>query len=110
VDRFFLEREKLVRTGGNAADFYSIAQLKGMCFDLWFAGQVSQSLEINSLLQETLSSTLTWIVAFMIAYPECQAKVHEELDRLIGSERMVTISDKPQLHYLNAVIAVSSFC
>lgn len=57
--------------------------------------------------QETLSSTLTWIFGLLIGYPECQAKLHEELDRVIGEKRMIRLADKPNLPYLNAVIAVS---
>ncbi|KAI6240407.1 (pine wood nematode) hypothetical protein [Aphelenchoides fujianensis] len=90
VDAFFAEREKLERTGGNTAAFYTIPQLKGMGFDIFFAGQ------------ETTSSTITWILAFLITHPEAQKKLHEELDRVVGSERMITVADKPQLYFLQA--------
>ncbi|KAI6206251.1 (pine wood nematode) hypothetical protein [Aphelenchoides besseyi] len=95
IDAFFIERAKLERTGGNAAAFYTVPQLKGMTFDLFFAGQ------------ETLSSTLTWIFAFLITSPQVQQKLHEELDREIDSDRLITAADKPKLHYLQAVIAVN---
>lgn len=36
-----------------------------------------------------------------------QRKVHDELDSVIGSERLITVDDKHSLPYLNAVIAVS---
>ena len=64
-----------------------------MVFDLWIAGQ------------ETTSGTLTWLCLYLINRPEIQAKLHKELDTVIGSDRLVTTSDKNDLHYLNAVIA-----
>uniref|UniRef100_A0AC34FDN5 Cytochrome P450 n=1 Tax=Panagrolaimus sp. ES5 TaxID=591445 RepID=A0AC34FDN5_9BILA len=37
-------------------------------------------------------------------------KVHEELSKFIGSDRLVTINDKPNLHYINAVVAETQRC
>lgn len=42
----------------------------------------------------------------MIHYPEVQRKCQDEIDRVIGSNRMITMADKPNLHYLNATINV----
>ncbi|KAI6234756.1 (pine wood nematode) hypothetical protein [Aphelenchoides fujianensis] len=78
VDAFFAEREKLERMGGNTAAFYTIPQLKGMGFDIFFAGQAGGE------------RTITWILAFLITHPKAQKKLHEELDRVVGSDRMIT--------------------
>lgn len=43
----------------------------------------------------------------MMLYPEIQTKFQEELDQVIGSDRFVTMDDKPKLHYVSAVIQVS---
>jgi cytochrome P450 family 33 len=40
----------------------------------------------------------------LIKNPEVQQKLHEELDKVIGGDRLVTLTDKSQLPYLNAVI------
>lgn len=42
----------------------------------------------------------------MILYPQAQEKVQEELDRVVGTDRFVTMEDKPNLHYTNAVCQV----
>lgn len=60
--------------------------------DLWFAGQ------------ETTTRTITWCLALMITNPEIQQKLHEEFDRVIASDRIIKIADKPDLPYCNAVV------
>ncbi|KAH7725792.1 Protein CYP-33C9 [Aphelenchoides avenae] len=90
VEAFLREKKK------NDADgfphYYSIDQLKNMCFDLWLAGQ------------ETTSTTLAWGVSYMINWPEAQKKTHEELDRVVGSDRIITLADRPNLPYTCAVV------
>ena len=44
-------------------------------FDLFLAGS------------ETTSTTLNWAVLYMVRYPEIQAKVQEELDTVVGTDR-----------------------
>lgn len=40
-----------------------------------------------------------------MSHPTVQARLHSELDAVIGSDRMVTISDKSKLPFTNAVVA-----
>ena len=44
-------------------------------FDLFLAGS------------ETTSTTLTWAVLYMVRYPRVQARVQEELDAVVGTDR-----------------------
>jgi hypothetical protein len=44
----------------------------------------------------------------MILNQDKQAKLHEELSRVIGEERMIKSADRTQLPYLMATINVSS--
>ncbi|KAI6240313.1 (pine wood nematode) hypothetical protein [Aphelenchoides fujianensis] len=91
VDAWLLEARKQEAAHGTN-HHYTRIQLVNMCFDLWFAGQ------------ETTSATMTWALAFLIRHPEVQQKMHEELDRVIGSDRLITMSDKTDLPYVQAVI------
>uniref|UniRef100_A0A914DPL4 Cytochrome P450 n=1 Tax=Acrobeloides nanus TaxID=290746 RepID=A0A914DPL4_9BILA len=54
--------------------------------------------------QETTSTTITMGMIFLLLNPEVQKKLHEELDTVVGSDRFITLEDKPNLHYTNAVI------
>jgi cytochrome P450 len=59
-------------------------------------------------LKETVASTITWVVAYLIIYSDVQQKLQEELDKVIGSDRMITVADRSHLPYTCAVIMVSS--
>ena len=52
-----------------------------------------------------LKQTATSIVAFllcMMVHPKVQLRVHEELDRVIGLERLPTYEDRTSLAYIQA--------
>uniref|UniRef100_A0A915EP10 Cytochrome P450 n=1 Tax=Ditylenchus dipsaci TaxID=166011 RepID=A0A915EP10_9BILA len=82
---------------------FKLPALRGMCGDLFFAGQ------------ETTSNTLKFIFLYMIVFPEVQTKMQEELDKEIGDNeegtKRVTLADRAKLPYTNAVINESQrFC
>ena len=39
----------------------------------------------------------------MVLYPGVQIKAHEELDRIIGPDRLLLVSDMSTLPYINAI-------
>ncbi|XP_072042965.1 cytochrome P450 2J5-like [Amphiura filiformis] len=53
---------------------------------------------------DTTSGTLQWGLAYMVAYPNIQTRIQEEIDEVVGSNRLPTISDKPSLPYTCATI------
>ncbi|KAH7704131.1 CBN-CYP-33C9 protein [Aphelenchoides avenae] len=85
-------REMKKRDAEGFEQNFTISQLKSMCSDLFTAGQ------------ETTSTTLAWGVSYLIHAQDAQRRLHEELDRVIGSDRLIAVSDKHSLHYTNAVI------
>ncbi|KAH8834460.1 cytochrome P450 [Flagelloscypha sp. PMI_526] len=54
---------------------------------------------------DTTVATLTGLLLCLLRNPEVQTKVHEELDRVIGGDRLPEFSDKKNLPYLRAVLA-----
>ena len=43
---------------------------------------------------ETTATTLAWAVLFMILHPDAQKKVHDEIDSVIGRDRLPSLDDR----------------
>ncbi len=66
-----------------------------LCMDLIIAGT------------DTSAQTVNWFLLIMANRPEIQARVHEELDRVIGRDALPTVDDRTRLPYLFACLAES---
>ena len=53
---------------------------------------------------ETTSSQLEWITHYMVKYPSVQAKLIAEIDSKLPSDRLPSLSDRPELPYAEAVV------
>ncbi|KAM7431023.1 Cytochrome P450 1A1 [Porites harrisoni] len=53
---------------------------------------------------ETSSALLYWSLAYLIKYPDIQQQLHDELDQVIGQERLPTLGDIPSLPLLQATV------
>ena len=53
---------------------------------------------------DTTSAFLQCIVLAFIAFPETLKKAQEEIDRVIGRDRLPTVADRDQLPYVNALM------
>ncbi|CAI5450781.1 unnamed protein product [Caenorhabditis angaria] len=93
----YLKEQKKREAEGDFESF-SNKQLSNMILDLWFAGLV------------TTTTTISWAIAYFLHNPEVQEKIYEELDRVIGGERLITTSDKNDLPYMNSFINESQRC
>lgn len=69
------------------------------------AGYISGTLlEAGS---DTTSSTLYGFVQAMLLFPDVQRKVQEEIDRVVGPNRMPTMEDEQDLQYVRACMKES---
>ena len=53
---------------------------------------------------ETTSATIYWGLAYLIKYPDIQHQLHEELDHVIGRQRLPTLADITSLPLLQATV------
>ena len=56
---------------------------------------------------DTTSTFLEWLVYYMIAHPELQEKMQNEIDHVIGS-RASSLKDRPMMPFTEAVIEEAS--
>ncbi|XP_067418747.1 cytochrome P450 1B1 [Emydura macquarii macquarii] len=60
--------------------------------------------DIFGASQDTLSTALQWILIFLIRYPKVQARMQEEVDRIVGRDRLPCAEDQPHLPYVVAFL------
>ncbi|XP_063296411.1 cytochrome P450 1B1-like [Pelobates fuscus] len=81
-----------IEHGSGAGDGLSKDYVEGTVTDLLGAGQ------------DTNSTALTWILLLLVKYPHIQVRLQEEVDLVVGRERLPKVEDKPRLPYLQAFI------
>ena len=59
--------------------------------------------DIIFAMTDTTATTNEWLIYYLINYPDVQKKIHQEIDKVIGN-RLVTIEDKENMPYFNAVL------
>ncbi|KAJ7146929.1 cytochrome P450 [Mycena epipterygia] len=59
---------------------------------------------------ETTAAIMQWFSALIPAYPDIQLKAHEELDRVVGRDRLPNVEDEKNLPYCHAIIKEVERC
>jgi cytochrome P450 len=81
-------------------DMASIQEKEG--FSDIFAAYVAGTLVEAGI--GTTSNTLYGFIQAMLLFPDVQKKAQEELDRVVGTERLPTMEDEPQLQYIRGCV------
>ncbi|XP_023347481.1 cytochrome P450 2C15 [Eurytemora carolleeae] len=91
------------------ADVHIQAQLEAQPGSSFHGEQGAQNLEINLLDlmiagSETTSTTITWGILYLLHHPDIQERLHEELDSIVGRDRIPTLQDEAKLPYMSATL------
>jgi cytochrome P450 len=107
IYRMIAERR---RSGADRGDLLSMLLLaqdeEGMSGSMTDEQVRDEAMTIFLAGHETTANALTWTWYLLSQHPEVEAKLHEELDTVIGS-RLPTTADVPQLPFTEMVLAES---
>lgn len=53
---------------------------------------------------DTVSTALNWMLLLLVKYPSIQSKLQEQIDKVVGRDRLPSIEDRCNLAYLDAFI------
>ena len=101
MDCYLTEMKRVTEINDTNSSFHGDkgeVHLKASILDLYIAGS------------ETSSTTLLFCIIYMVNFPDIQRKVQDELDKIVGPNRLPSLADKPQLPYLEATLSEVQRC
>ncbi|XP_069999742.1 cytochrome P450 2U1-like [Penaeus vannamei] len=87
--QYLLEQRRQIEQG-NSDTIFTDNQLKWLVSDLFIVGL------------DTTVTTLRWCTLFLVRHPEVQEKIFQEVDAVIGTDRMPTYEDRLRMPYTEA--------
>lgn len=90
VDAYIIQQKRHENDGKE--NYFSDKQLVQIMSDIFSAGL------------ETVTSTIEWSILFMILNPDCQQQVQDEIDQVIGRDRLPQLDDLAKMPYTEATI------
>uniref|UniRef100_A0A8C9WJD3 Uncharacterized protein n=1 Tax=Scleropages formosus TaxID=113540 RepID=A0A8C9WJD3_SCLFO len=88
IDTYLVEIEQK----SNPESTFSEENMIMTVADLFFAGT------------DTTATTLRWGLIFMMEHPDIQEKCHQEIVQVLGYDRLPTMDDRANMHYVHATV------
>ncbi|XP_026887548.2 cytochrome P450 2U1 [Electrophorus electricus] len=92
IDMYLVEMLAQGETSGSEEGGFSEEYLFYIIGDLFIAGT------------DTTTNSILWMVLYMCLHPDVQEKVQQEIDAVLGSGRLPSLTDKGTLPYTEATI------
>lgn len=92
IDMYLVEMLAKQKEGSSEENLFSEDDLFYIIGDLFIAGT------------DTTTNSMLWSILYMSLYPDVQEKVQKEIDAVVGSERVPSLTDKSSLPYTEATI------
>ncbi|XVE64103.1 hypothetical protein DITRI_Ditri07aG0074700 [Diplodiscus trichospermus] len=89
---FLQQMLELQQQGDDHKNSLSMNEVKALLLDLLIGGT------------DTISTTTEWAMTELMRHPDKMTRVVEELDKVVGNQKIVEESHLPRLQYLQAVI------
>ncbi|CAD1470481.1 unnamed protein product, partial [Heterotrigona itama] len=115
INNFFMEvisKHKRDKINGECANFIDVylqqieAQKMNSSHSFFNENQLLYVIkDLFSAGVDTTDNTIGFVIAFLVVYQDVQAKVYDEINRVIGKDAYPSLSDKDRLPYLKAVLA-----
>ena len=74
----------------------------GQSYSRQYMRNASSELVITG--SDTTATTINWILLYLLHYPELETRLQEEIDDVIGRDRPPSLTDRPDLPYMEATI------
>ncbi|XP_017882731.1 methyl farnesoate epoxidase-like [Ceratina calcarata] len=89
----YLKEIEAQKESNSGYTFFNETQLLFVIKDLFAAGV------------DTTNNTIGFVIAFLVVHQDVQAKVYDEISRVVGKDVYPSLNDKDRLPYLRAVLA-----
>ncbi|KAJ3662579.1 hypothetical protein Zmor_006920 [Zophobas morio] len=90
--RDFMDVYLKILNSPNRDESFCEKQLLAICMDMFMAGS------------ETTSKSLGFCFLNLIRYPDVQKKAQQEIDQVVGRDRLPTLEDRPKMPYMECVV------
>ncbi|CAG0921939.1 unnamed protein product [Notodromas monacha] len=91
IDCYIIEEKRLKDAGKDSSTFQDDSVAWSLA-DIFIAGA------------ETTSTTLRWFFLYMVVYPKIQSRIQEEIDNVVGKDRLPNSEDRVRMPYTEAVL------